>query len=122
MDNKSSRKDFFKAATAAAGALGAKAVSGSAGNVHPEGGTKIRLGIIGTGKRGRDLLETLLHMEGLEYPALCDINPDNLSQAKDILLKKGYPEPEGYSGGEEHYKRLVEREDLDAVLIAAPWQ
>jgi predicted dehydrogenase len=121
MDKKISRKDFFKATTAAAAALGVKAASGSVENVHAAGENKIRLGLIGAGKRGRSLLGTLLYMQGLEYPAVCDINQDNLSQAQDMLRKQGHPEPEAYSQGEEDYKRLVEREDLDAVLIATPW-
>jgi len=38
------------------------------------------------------------------------------------LRKQGHPEPEGYSRSEEDYKRLIERDDLDAVLIATPWE
>lgn len=122
MDKKISRKDFFKATTAAAASLGVKASLGSTGKARAEGEKKVRLGVIGTGKRGCSLLGTLLHMQGLEYPAICDINPDNLAQAQAMLRKQGHPEPEGYSRSEEDYKRLVERDDLDAVLIATPWE
>lgn len=122
MDKKISRKDFFKATTVAAVSLGVEAALDSTGKARAEGEKKVRLGIIGTGKRGCSLLGTLLHMQELEYPAICDINPDNLAQAQAMLRKQGHPEPEGYSGGEEDYKRLVERDDLDAVLIATPWE
>ena len=121
MDNKISRKDFFRGAAAAAAALGVKAASGSAEKNSAEPDKKVRLGLIGAGNRGRSLLGTLLYMQGLEYPAVCDIDPDNISLAKAMLRKQGYPEPEGYSEGEEDYKRLLERDDLDAVLIATPW-
>ena len=61
-------------------------------------------------------------MEGLEFPALCDINVDNLKLALDIVVTAGHPEPEGYSKDGKVYEKLMERDDLDAVIIATPWQ
>ena len=81
----------------------------------------VRLGIIGTGNRGRSLLGVLVSMEGVEVPALCDIDQGNLDKAYTALAKAGRSKPEAYTGGPEDYKRLIEREDLDAVLIATPW-
>ena len=82
----------------------------------------VRLGVIGTGNRGRSLLSDLLLMPGLEFPALCDIDFDALAKAQDMVIKAGRPKPEGYSEGPEDFRRLLSREDVDAVVIASSWE
>ena len=78
------RRDFIK--TGAAGAALVNALSstpaGSADN------KELRLGFIGTGSRGRSLMHTLLAIPGVRFPALCDINLENLQQAQAIVEKK----------------------------------
>ncbi len=81
----------------------------------------IRIGVIGTGNRGRSLLANLLLMPGLEFPALCDIDLVALGQAQDMVVKAGRPKPEGYSQGPEDFQRLLGRDDIDAVVIATSW-
>src|SRR5512138_544190 len=70
----------------------------------------VRIGVIGTGNRGRSLLSNLLLMPGLEFPALCDIDLDALGQARDMVVKAGRPKPEGYSKGPEDFQRLLWRD------------
>ena len=82
----------------------------------------VRVGIVGTGNRGRSLLSNLLAMKNIEFPALCDIKVENLSKAQDMVEKAGHKKPEGYSRGQEDFQRLMFREDLDAVMIATPWE
>lgn len=82
----------------------------------------VRLGFVGVGGRGRGLLRTLLKMENVLVPALCDINRQNLSKAQEMVAKAGQQKPEGYSKGPEVFRELMAREDLDGVLIATPWQ
>jgi predicted dehydrogenase len=77
----------------------------------------VRIGVIGTGSRGTGLVRTLLDVEGVEIPALCDINEANLMRACSVVEKAGRKRPEGY----QDYLRLVGREDLDAVIVATPW-
>lgn len=81
----------------------------------------VRLGAVGTGGRGRELLGTLLSVEGVEVPALCDINAEHLAAAKNIVTAAGQALPEGYGKDEYAFRRLMERDDLDAVIIATPW-
>ncbi len=109
------RREFLKT-SAAAGVAAA-----SARRARGSQARKVRLGVVGTGNRGRSLLGTLLQMKGLEFPALCDINAEHLSAAKSMVTKAGHPEPEGYSLNEEAYRDLMERDDLDVVIIATPW-
>jgi predicted dehydrogenase len=110
------RRTFFKmgAATTAGLALTAR---GAAGAEKP-----VRIGVIGIGRRGGGLLNMLVRMKGVEIPALCDIDVKQIKRGEEMILKAGQPKPEGYSKDENSYKTMMERDDLDAVLITTPWE
>lgn len=82
----------------------------------------IRLGFVGTGLRGTSLLRNLLRLEGVKVHALCDIDEAKVARAQDLVVKAGQPKPEGYSRGETDWRRLCDRNDLDLVINATPWQ
>jgi predicted dehydrogenase len=117
MDNRMNRREFIGTAATAG------AVLASAGTERAVAQSrKVRVGVVGTGNRGRGLLGTMLAMEGLEFPALCDINTANLALAQDMVVKAEFPRPEGYSQGDHAFEKLMARDDLDAVIIATYWQ
>ncbi len=110
------RRDFIKgAAGAAAGLAGVPAV------LRGRDDRKVRVGVIGTGLRGRSLLGLILRRPDTEVPALCDIDPEALRLAADMVREARSYEPEEYGNGEEDFRNLVVRDDLDAVVIATPW-
>ena len=82
----------------------------------------VRIGLVGVGHRGTGLVKILLDVPGVEIPAICDINEEHLQSAQAIVEKSGRKRPEGYASGPEDYRRLVVREDLDAVITATPWE
>jgi predicted dehydrogenase len=82
----------------------------------------VRIGLVGVGNRGTGLMRTLLDLEGVEIPAISDINEVNLARAVGIVEKAGRARPEGYGKGMEDFRRLAAREDLDAVITATPWE
>jgi predicted dehydrogenase len=82
----------------------------------------VRVAVIGTGNRGSSLLRNLLTMNGVEIPALCDLYPDRLAQASRLCVEAGQQEPQVYSGDESAYLQLLDRESLDAVIIATYWE
>lgn len=82
----------------------------------------VRLGVIGTGNRGTSLLGVALRVPGVEAVALCDTDQANLERAQARVVKEGKVKPEGYTGSPEAYKKLLDRKDIDAVIIATPWQ
>lgn len=82
----------------------------------------VSVGLIGSGNRGTSLLRTMLSLPGLEVPAVCDINEANLARAQALVEKTGRKRPDGYSSGVKDYLRLLNRQDLDAVIIATPWE
>jgi predicted dehydrogenase len=87
----------------------------------PPASKEIRLGIIGTGVRGLYLAERAIHHPGIRVTAVCDIVEERARHAQDIVEKaKGY-RPASYTGGPQDYRRLLEQNDVDAVLILTPW-
>ena len=68
------------------------------------------------------MLDIALHMPGIEVPAVCDIQEPNLEKSVDMVEKAGQKRPEAYGRDEYDYKRLMDRDDLDAVIIATYWE
>ena len=84
--------------------------------------TSVNIGIIGTGGRGTGLLKELLAIEHVEIPALCDLDQGKLDRAVAICRAAGKKAPETYRGDEYTFEKLVDREDLDAIIIASYWE
>ncbi|MBQ2889299.1 MAG: Gfo/Idh/MocA family oxidoreductase, partial [Clostridia bacterium] len=80
---------------------------------------KIKLGCIGMGQRGILMLETILKLcDNTEVKAVCDLYEDRAQEAFDMVKKeKGY-EPFKTTCPHE----VIQREDVDAVLIFAAWE
>jgi len=84
--------------------------------------TPVRVGMIGIGRRGTGLLRILLNIPGVQIPAACDTNADNLAAAAAAVERKGQKPPEQYGGSQETFHKLLARDDLQAVVIATPWE
>jgi len=83
---------------------------------------RIRIGYVGVGGMGTSHVRNLLKIEGAEIRAVCDIMPERVERAQKLVVEAGQPKPEGYSRGETDFKRLCERNDLDLVYTATPWE
>jgi predicted dehydrogenase len=99
----SNRRRFLTSAAAASAPLFIpRAVWGA--------GDRIVYGVIGTGGRGR-YLNDLFQKLGCRCAAVCDVYEPNL----ELALKQS-PNAAPYS----NYQDLLERKDLDAVIVATP--
>ena len=103
------------------GQHGAEGVRTMIDHVAPKLG-KVRFGLIGTGERGSTLLRLLFGIPDADVIAICDTDPVSLGNAQSIIAESGVQGIEAYTGGEHAYRRLLERDDIDAVLIATPWR
>jgi hypothetical protein len=83
---------------------------------------KVRLGFIGVGLRGQGHLELALHRADVEVVAICDIQQRMIDMSKELITKSGKPMPQIFFDGPHGYKKLLERKDIDAVIIATPWE
>lgn len=117
MDTKMNRKEFIKKTTLTGAGLSVLPFS----ILRGKDTQKVRVGIIGVGARGTGHLRGMLARSDVEVPALCDIDKDNATRARQMVEKAGRETPELYTRGETDYKRLVARNDLDGIIIATPW-
>ncbi len=81
----------------------------------------VRMGFIGLGMRGADAVNRISNIEGVEFKALCDLLPERVKSVQEWVIKgKNLPECAEYSG-EEGWKELCERDDIDLVYICTDW-
>ena len=82
---------------------------------------KIKLGFVGVGGRGSWLLRLALQRGDVIVPAICDIRQEAVDKASNMVREAGQEKPQIYSGSSHAFEDLVQREDLDGVVIATPW-
>lgn len=93
----------------------------AAGLVAPKLRT-VRVGFIGVGARGGGHLAQMLLLDGVEVKAIADLYPDWAENAAKRCTEKGRPKPTIYGPGKDSYKAMLERDDIDAVIISTPWE
>ena len=74
---------------------------------------RIRLGLIGSGGRGRYVLSTFVKTDQVDVPAVCDVWPERSAEAK----QQSAPNAQQFT---DHRKMLDSIKTLDAVLVATP--
>lgn len=111
------RRTFLKNTSLATAAF---AVAKNA-NFHKDD-TKVRLGYIGVGARGMSHINEAVLRDDVEIKAICDIQERSLKVCREFLAKHNINNVPEYTGGLDAYKKLLDRKDIDAVIIATPWQ
>jgi predicted dehydrogenase len=115
---KVSRRSFIRTGTIATVGLG---MLPRTANAFDPGDKPVRIGVIGTGNRGTGHVGTLLTIQGVEIAALCDLVAGRAENAATLCENAGRKRPAVYSGDETTYREMLDREKLDAVIIATYW-
>ncbi len=92
------------------------------GSIFAASATKVRLGYIGVGARGMSHISEGLLRDDVEIVAICDTQESSLKICREAIAKAGKPAAKEYTDSIDAYKRLLDRKDIDAVIIATPWQ
>jgi hypothetical protein len=130
--SKVSRRELIQNATVATAASVAtatlarsvraeRAVANTMRRVPFEKMSTVRVGFVGLGGRGSYLLGDLLAIDGVQIVATCDLVQERAEKAADRAEKAGLKRPHVYGGTETIYKKICERDDVDLVYIATPW-
>lgn len=82
----------------------------------------VRVGFIGLGMRGPGAVQRFTHIPSTEIVALCDIYEEQVEITQQLLVNAGLPRAAEYSGSEDSWKELCERDDIDLVYIATDWK
>lgn len=78
---------------------------------------KIRVGVVGLGQRGSQLLETLMAIKDVEIVALCDAYEDRVEKAFEIINKKTGLSPNKYTD----FDSFINDKKIFAIVIASSW-
>ena len=110
----SSRRSFLKSASSIVFLSGL----GCYGYGNSGYKTSYRVGLIGCGWYGKSDLFRLLQISDAEVVALCDVDSKMLEDAKTKVaqIQKSGRKPTGY----RDYRKTLEKEKLDLVLIGSP--
>jgi len=113
------RRDFIK--TSAAAGLGLSILP--SGIVFSKDNVpKIRLGFIGVGMRGQNHLDLALKRTDTDVVAICDVQQVMIDMSLKMISEAGKPKPQVIMAGPYGYKKLLENKEIDAVIIATPWE
>jgi predicted dehydrogenase len=72
----------------------------------------LTVGCLGTGGRCQTLMRSLAQVPGVRIAAVCDIYDAHLDGAKKLA------DPQAFAT--KHYRAVLDRKDIDAVLIGSP--
>lgn len=83
----------------------------------------VRVGFIGLGMRGHGAVGRFTHIPGVEIKALCDLRPERVKYVQEkYLAPKGLPAAAEYSGSEDAWKAMCDRDDIDLIYIVTDWK
>lgn len=105
-----SRRDFLKVSAASTTTI---ALAGLAAAQSARANDRIQFGVIGVGGRGTGHVGELVgraEADNIRCVAIADVYERRITRAKGICKGEGYAD----------YRKLLERKDIDAVVIATP--
>jgi predicted dehydrogenase len=108
------RRGFVEAVGISAGAstlLGAPAIAAGA-----PASEKIRLVLIGAGSRGNQLLDSFLPQPDIEIVGIADVDDHHAGESADRVKKAKNNTPDKA----RDYRAMLDRKDVDGVIIATP--
>ncbi|HUT90639.1 MAG TPA: Gfo/Idh/MocA family oxidoreductase [Thermoguttaceae bacterium] len=117
MTKKITRRTFARTtlrAVPGAAALGLAASPALQAPAFQQGGAndRVRLGFIGVANRGGQLMDAFLTHGDIQIVALCDVYEPTLAKANEKV--------DGKADTCGDFRRLINRKDVDAVVIATP--
>lgn len=134
----SNRRDFLKNVTVAVGAGALLGTSGcqasQSSQYHLPAGFNmcgyrapkiptVRIGIIGLGMRGKGAVIRMMYIEGVEIAAICDKRRSCIDRVEKMIADRKFPQkPTVYTDTEDAWKEMCQRDDLDLIYIATPWE
>src|SRR5258708_3116648 len=121
LGNQVTRRELF----GRAGAIGAGLAASGILPVHSEttsnprrvgAGDKLVLGLIGCGGMGANDMRQLMKKPEVQIAALCDVDKNRMPNDITAVTEKYSKAPELFGD----YRKMLERKDIDAVIIGTP--
>lgn len=121
MPTASSRRHFVKAAAASVAVPFILPSRVWSAETAPS--ERLTLGFIGVGKMNSGHLNSFLGRKEVQVVAVCDVDTNRRENAKKTVEERyGKDKDAGFKGCEAYadFRKLLERKDIDAVVIATP--
>ena len=114
------RKEFIKSTLIGAAGITIlpRHVMGGQGFIAPS--DRINLGFIGTGKQNGNLLRAISKCPETTVLAACDVDQRKLKNFVTAAIAENEKKVSAQVAGYGYYRELLERKDIDAVVIATP--
>ena len=110
MTDEINRRDFMKRAAFTTAGVSMSMAGFSTGKVLGAN-DRIRLGVIGTGRQGRDDMRNFMK-HGVEVAAVCDVYQPN--------LEKGLADAGGNAKSFKDFRNILDDKGIDVVLVGTP--
>ena len=110
MTEQINRRDFIKRAAVSSAGLSLAMSGASTGSVLGAN-DRIRLGLIGCGRQGRDNMRHFIR-QGVEVAAVCDVYEPN--------LQKGLSDAGGKAKALKDFRQVLDDKEIDVVIVATP--
>ncbi|NIP19019.1 MAG: Gfo/Idh/MocA family oxidoreductase [Xanthomonadales bacterium] len=125
------RREFIKRSTMTATGLaaGLGSLNASVFARAPGANDRIRVGFIGLGNRGSQLMQRFMANDDVEVAALCDVYEPYVLRDRSLVNERWIASGKAPKMGETFrappkrfadYRELLEQDDIDAVCIATP--
>ena len=122
------RRDFLKKITVAGAGMAlapnlisANETKAAIGFKKKKNNGRINIAFIGVGGRGRSHVGLVAKYKNIDITAICDVDPEAITATQKILRNHSRKEATVYTGDEHAYLKMLERDDIDGVIIASPW-
>lgn len=117
MKDNTTRRDFIKKAAVSGLGLTFGSIGFSAKSYANIVGSneRVNIAVVGTNSRGAGLAKILANQKDTTVRYICDVHDNALAKGLEIVSKAG-----GNATGIKDYRKLLEKKDLDAVVLATP--
>ena len=110
-----SRRDFIKKTAMSTVGISLLSSVNTFGSIIGANNT-VNIAIIGTGGRAHSLAQSIMLVKNIKLTHICDVDKKILEKFKNYCSKDLNIEPET----EEDFRKLLEKKDIDAVMIVTP--
>jgi len=80
----------------------------------------VRVGLVGLGMRGSEMIRRFSYVEGARITAICDLEEERVDKMQSFLSELGKPTAAEYAG-ETAWQQLCEDPNVNLVYICTPW-
>jgi predicted dehydrogenase len=83
---------------------------------RPMEGTRVVLGVMGTGGRGTELGRLFAKLPGVAVGYMCDVDESRVASATAAIEKAGGPAPKGVGD----FRKILDDKGVDGLIVATP--